>query len=59
MNATMEIYALREVDPVIFFVPDNVDDDADDDDGGGDGDGDGDIPLGLDKNKEIRGRNEM
>jgi len=55
----MEIYALREVDPVIFFVPDNVDDDADDDDGGGDGDGDGDIPLGLDKNKEIRGRNEM
>ena len=52
MHATVEIYALWEVDPVIFFIPDNVVVDDDDDD-------DGDMPLGLDKNKEIRERNEM
>jgi hypothetical protein len=40
--------------PPYFFIPDNVDDDDDDD-----GDGDGDVPLGLDKNKKIRERNEM
>lgn len=42
-----------------FFIPDNIGDndyDDDDDDGGG---GYGDMPLGLDKNKNIREGNTM